>query len=79
MRQGGVAQRVRAGHIYEVGQLSVGNRMRRCEAASLVHGNVDDHRAGLHELEILSPDQARRACITNQDRAYDQVGLRKLI
>jgi hypothetical protein len=63
----------------KVGRLRVRGRVRGFEAASLIHGNVDNHCAWFHKLEIFPPDQTRRACPANEDRADDQVSLDSLV
>jgi hypothetical protein len=62
-----------------VGRLGVGGRVAGLETAALVDRHVDQHRAGLHLLEVLAPDQLGRGGPGGQHRADDHVGLEDLV
>ena len=78
----------RAGHVRhavvddavdDVRRLLVRRRAGRLDAAALVDGDVDDHRAVLHDLQVLARDQPRGLGAGDQHRADDEVGLEQVL
>ena len=59
--------------------LAVRRRPARLDAAALVDRHVDDHAAGLHQLQVVAFDQPRRLGAGDQHGADHQVGPRKLL
>ena len=54
-------------------------RPRRLEAAALVDGHVNHHRAGFHLLQHIARDELRSLGARNQHRADDQIGALELL
>ena len=88
VRQRGVRQRERRGarhrpghighavvdHALEhIGRLGVGGRAAGFEAAALIDGDIDQHRALLHGLYHGSGDEFRRGGAGDEHRADDEV------
>ena len=62
-----------------VGRLGMGGGVRGLEAAALVDGDVDEHRALLHARQHLAGDQLRRGGAGDQHGADDDVGREALL
>ncbi len=62
--------------VLDVGRLGVRRRPAGREATALVDGDVDEHGAGVHVLDVLLRDELRRCGAGDQDRADDEVGFR---
>ena len=82
----GRGDRDRAGHVGDAvvgdpvdleGRVAVGGRARGLEAAALVDRDVDQHRAGLHQRQLLAPHHVGRAGAVDEHGADHQVGPRQ--
>ena len=58
----------------EIGRVAVRRRPAGLDAAALVDRHVDDHAAGLHQLQVVALDQPRGLGAGNQHGADHQVG-----
>ena len=65
--------------VHLVGRVGVRGRVGVLEAAALVDGDVDQHRARLHLRDQLVGDQLGRLRTRDQHRADDHVGLADLL
>jgi hypothetical protein len=63
----------------DVGRVGVRGRLAGLDATALVDGDVDDHRAFLHRLQVFAADQPRRARALDQHGADHQVGVHDLL
>ena len=61
--------------MHAIGRLGVRGRVRVLEAAALVDGDVDEHRARLHPRHEVVADQRRGLRARDEHRADDQVGV----
>src|SRR2546430_1070243 len=60
--------------VHHVHGILVRRGLDRLDAAALIYRDVHDHRAGLHELEIVAPHQLRRLGPRQQHRADHEIG-----